>query len=120
MKSISSSAIPVTSANRVMPYALSTPLRVMSTLVDPPERTSSSGRRGATASRRAAFFSPVGSQARLASRGASCPRAEKVIWLPRSSRISPQVRSSHRPSLRAWASTISKPVRICSGVRSLA
>ena len=43
-----------------MPKALSMPRSVMSTEVDPPERTSRSGTRTATASRSALFFSPVG------------------------------------------------------------
>ena len=89
-------------------------------LVAPPARTSRSGRRGATASRRAARFSPVGSQTLLASMGASWPSAEKVIWLPRSSRAGPQVRSDHRPSRRACSSTTAKPCATWSGLRSLA
>ena len=49
MKSMSSRLIPVCSESRRIPYALSIPRWVMSTEVEPPERTSRSGMRSATA-----------------------------------------------------------------------
>ena len=70
------------------------PRRVMSTDVEPPERTSSSGRSSATASRSAVFFAPSGSHAALAGTGADCPRPEKVTCEPRSSMIGPHVLDS--------------------------
>ena len=73
------------------------PRWVMSTDVDPPERTSRSGICAATASRSVFFFAPVGSHAVFAASGARWPSAEKVICEPRSSRMSPQVSASHRP-----------------------
>jgi hypothetical protein len=51
----------------------------MSTDVEPPERTSRSGMRAATASRSAFFFSPVGSQAIFASRGGLAESGERDL-----------------------------------------
>ena len=110
--------MPVSSTSLPMPYALSMPRVVTSTEVDPPPRTSSSGTSGATASRRAAFFVPSGSHARLASRGASCPSAEKVICDPRFSMICPHGFSSHSPRARAWRSSEDTARAARSGSRS--
>ena len=108
MNSMSSSGMPVCSASWRIPYALSMPRWVMSTDVEPPERTSRSGSCAATASRSLLFFSPVGSHAFLATRGARWPSAEKVICDPRSSRMSPQVSASHSPRRLASPSTASQ------------
>ena len=94
------------------------PRRVMSTEVEPPLRTSSSGNRAATAARSAFFRDPSGSQACFAATGARWPSAEKVTWDPRSSRISPQVSASQSPSRSASSRSAARAASRSAGVRS--
>ena len=73
------------------------PGRVMSIEVAPPRLTENPGRSGSRIALIAWRLAKSGSQLLLAESGASWPSAERVIWLPRSSIASPQIRAALNP-----------------------
>jgi len=97
MKIISAREMPRRSRRFLMPYALSIPGLVTSIDVAPPMRTENSGRVLSRTALIAVRLVKSGSHLSFSARGACWPRADSVIWLPRSSMTSPQTWAALEP-----------------------